>query len=548
MNTSVAIALPFVIFTVVLFLFPLQALAADVYIPTNQIEKDNETRYFLISIGVNDFADEFWPTLKWPVSDATRISDKLGQDTNNRVVKKLLIGESATIDEVTASLSEVARQATSADIVVLYVSSHGTLAQNADGKLERIVVLQDTKQDRLFSTGLPHKVLQNWLEGLKSRKKMLIFATCHSGEGKSRLPVMVEKLVASNKGKLIALSDVSEGALILAAAAKGEAARENDDLQGDIYTHYLLEALTIYDRNQDGMVSALEAHDYARDRTWAFTKGQQRPTANIKLIGDADVPLYGERTKNGLAVLEAYDKRLAGFFVQIDNGEKGRLPFAFPLTNKKSDVKLYAPGGNEPVSQYRVKVSPGQTVTLDQVMYNRPFSLGMAVYRANWSDDTWQKVSGSNTSTHLDLNFSYHWAQNFGLGLLLGFTQKQKSKLIDIIDTSSQLRSIMLQGEYRYVFNPLWLGGRLQIGQESVKIVFSDNTVEDQIEFKEVSFAYGASVILGYTIASDFSLSIEAGYRKVNWGLNIIGDLEGDRYWLSLGLDYRFGSIARTRW
>jgi len=548
MNIKCTVRLVLSVLAVFSSVFMIAVDAADVLIPTKQITNDNESRYFLISIGVNNFSDDFWPPLKWPVRDATRVAEKLGQDTNNQVMKTLLIGKSATIDEVTASLTEIARQATSADTVVLYVSSHGTLAQNTNGRLERIVVLQDTQQDRLFSTGLPHKALQDWLEGLKSRKKMLIFATCHSGEGKSRLPAMVEKLVASNKGKLIALSDVSEGAIVLAAAAKGEAARESDELQGDIYTHYLLEALTVYDRNRDGMVSALEAHDYARDRTWTFTQGQQRPTANIKLIGDADVPLYGERTQNGLAVLEAYDTRMAGFFVQIDNGEKGRLPFAFPLINKKSDIKLYTPGSDKPVSQYRVKVSPGQTVSLDQVMYDRPLSLNMVIYQAKWSDSTWKKLTGSNNSKQLDLSLSYHWAQNFGLGLLLGFTQRESARLIDIIDTSTQLRSMLLQGEYRYVFDPLWVSGRLQIGQETVKIVFSDQTVDDQLEFEDVSFAYGASVVLGYTIVSDFSLLIEAGYRKVDWGLDIIGNLKGDRYWFGLGLDYRFGSLARTKW
>lgn len=38
------------------------------------------------------------------------------------------------------------------------------------------------------------------------------------------------------------MSEASEGTLILAASAKGEAARESDRLQGGIYTHYLLEA------------------------------------------------------------------------------------------------------------------------------------------------------------------------------------------------------------------------------------------------------------------------------------------------------------------
>ena len=524
--------------------------ATDVLIPTNQIIRENKTRYFLIGIGINNFADDFWPSLKWPVSDATRVSDKLGQDTNSRIVKKLLIGESATLDKVSASLSEVAQEATAGDVVVLYVSSHGILAQNADGTLERIVVLQDSKHEQLFSTGLSHNMLQKWLDGLKSRKKMMIFATCHSGEGKSRLPPKLEKLIASNKGKLTTLSDVSEGALVLAAAAKGEAARENDDLQGDIYTHYFLEALTIYDRNRDGMVSALEAHDYARDRTWAFTKGQQRPTANAKLIGDADIPLYGERIKEGLAVLEAYDEKLAGFYLQVGNGEKGRLPFAFPLTKDKNHISLFAPGNGKPVAEYSVTVNPGNTVTLDQVMYERPISIGLAVRRENWSDETFEKLSSSIYSTSYELNALFHMSHGFGVGLMFGFSQKQNESetLLRNVDTSAKMRSIILLGEYRYDFDPVWLGGRLEMGQEWMKVRFTDNSTGAALDFESDSFAYGGSLVLGYTVASDFSIVFEMGFRRVGWDLGIIGELQGDRQWLGLGIDYRFGSVARTMW
>ena len=162
------------------------AYATDVLIPTSQLVQKDSTNYYVISIGVNQYSDAFWPSLKWPASDATRVSDKLGQATNNRIVKKLLIGEYATLKQVTATLNEVEQQAKPNDTVVLYISSHGTLAQSGSGTFDRIVVLHDTQHDNLFSTGLKHAVLQQWLENLKARKKMMVFATCHSGEGKSR--------------------------------------------------------------------------------------------------------------------------------------------------------------------------------------------------------------------------------------------------------------------------------------------------------------------------------------------------------------------------
>ena len=76
------------------------------------------------------------------------------------------------------------------------------------------------------------------------------------------------------------IEEVSRASVMLAACDSGETAREDERLDNDIYTHFLVEALRVgVDRNGDGAVTVSEAHDYARRMTYEYTAGKQRPTA-----------------------------------------------------------------------------------------------------------------------------------------------------------------------------------------------------------------------------------------------------------------------------
>ena len=532
---------------ILLFAIHSYSCASDVLLSKQAIKSEAQPKYYVVAIGVNHYADDFWPDLKWPVNDATNVIDHFGTQTQYQLHKILLTDESATLDKTVAALNDISANASQEDTVIVYVSGHGTLAQTADGELDQYVVMHDTQKDRLLTTGLSHTALFAWLEKVLARKKLVIFATCHSGEGKSRLPPKVAQLIKSAKGELPPLSEVSEGVLVLAAAAKGEAARENDNLQGDIYTHYLLEALSIYDRNKDGMVSALEAHDYARDRTWTFTQGRQRPTAHARFIGDADIPLFGQKQQQGLPVLEAYDENLSGFYAQVNNQEKGRLPFAFPLNPGKSYVSLYTPDSNQPFVRYKVKASAGQFVNLDEVMNFRPIGFGGEVRQYYWSDNAWEKLSGSSEHTGIDFFANYHLG-NFSLGLLGELPVEKRNTIRDPIESKVRLITVMVVGGYQYAMGHFTVGANVEMGMEKMNISLKDQSTGETLNYADDSFSYGASLVMSYTIVSDLAVKLQAGQRWGDWQFDPIGDVDGGRTWVGLGIGYRFGWKARTLW
>ncbi len=520
--------------------------AAEVLIPTDKVAGNGDGNFYLLAIGVSQFVDDFWPPLKYTAADADKVAKSLGQGTELKLVTVKLTDAQATRTAVWAALDKIRSRATARDTVAVYISSHGTLAEASNGELEKVVVLNDTKKDLALKTGLAHRELVDWLEGLPSRRKLLIFATCHSGVGKSRLSPKIERMLSSAKGATLApLADVSEGALILAAAAKGEAAREDDKLGGDIYTHFLLEGLRVYDRNHDGVVTALEAHDYAKEKTYAFTQGRQRPTADARLIGDADVPLTGVRKRSGLPVLEAYDEGLAGFEVQVDGGTKGRLPLAFPLDRDGSVVALYAPESGKKLAEYQVDARLGQTVTLDEVMAAPPFDVGFGVGQETWTDSAFGRVAGAQKKAYTNLAAKYHYQEFFG-GLNLRVRQRgEESDVRSGLDSTVHYQTVLAAFGYDWQLAHTWhLVGEGNFGQESLSVSFADEGGE-AAEFSDSAPVLGVKASVARELGVGLQLSLEAGRLAGKHHFEALGSLNADRRYFGASLNYLFGGVGR---
>jgi len=251
--------------------------------------------------------------------------------------------------------------------VVVYLSSHGTLARDARGDLRRYLVTRDTRLDDVAATALPLEELERSFQALRSRRKVLILAACHSGGGKSLLPRDVRRELAGTKAPFFVrpIEEVSRASVVLAASDWGETAREDEGLQNDIYTHFLVEALRIgADRNGDGAVTASEAHDYARRMTYEFTAGRQRPTAETAEVGVDPIVLVGRIERRGKPELFSYAARLDGFTLKVDGRPLAELPGGAAVEPGRHHVQL-AKGGGPDVLDDAVTLGPGERLDLE---------------------------------------------------------------------------------------------------------------------------------------------------------------------------------------
>jgi hypothetical protein len=335
----------------------------------DEVQKAFSGRRFALLIGIPKSRDEHWQPLRYATKDVEDLGAVLQDPLRGRFahVESLITPEDTTRDAVRAAVARLAALATQPeDVVVLYVSAHGTLARDARGELERYLVTSDADFHHVSQTGLPIDALSKGLEASRSRRRVVVLATCHSGSGKSLLPEDVAAELASRKGGvgLRPLEEASRASIVLSASDFLETAREDETLQNDVYTHWLIEALTGGgDRNGDGAVTATEAHDYARRRTWVFSQGRQRPSAELFEVGADPVVLTGDVRRGGQPELYSYVPRLDGFTLRVDGIERAELPGGAAVGAGAHRVELTK--GDEVLFSEDVDLDVGARVDLD---------------------------------------------------------------------------------------------------------------------------------------------------------------------------------------
>lgn len=318
-------------------------------------EKDEpaEAQRLVLAIGISEFDDPFWSDLKFAGKDATDMHRFFTQqatpsfdwaalltsdqsDSQRPVTKQYL--EDTLLHLQQANRSEQ-------DIIILYISTHGTVELDDDGKPSRYLVMQDTRASNIRSTAIRFDDLMSAFRSLKSRKKALILDSCYSGVGKSVITNAMIEEIGKRKGTLFPdiFDEVARGEYILAASRWDQTAQESDTLQNGIYTHYLLEGFG-QDQNHDGAVSLREAHSYARTKTYLETGGQQTPNER-SFVEDTD-PIYitGQK-RSGFdgSYLYNYLEKLAKLDVYINGVYRGKLKGGVAVPSGAVRVKLVDP-------------------------------------------------------------------------------------------------------------------------------------------------------------------------------------------------------------
>ncbi len=351
------------------------ALAAPSLVDEGQVQGATEAfrgRRIALLVGPESYADPALPDLRYPDDDARALAGALADPARGGFdqVWSLTRGDDSTLAAVRVAMAQVQDAARSPnDTVVVYFSAHGSLGRVAGGKLAPFVMLHDSRVADLGHTALAQSEVLAWLDRLPSRRKVIIFATCHSGRGKSALSDDVGALVAGTKGgPVVPLSEVSEATVVIGVCAMIETAEESDQLGHDVYTWYLLDALSTGDADGDGAVTVTEAHEQARAGAYAFTGGRQRAWARADVLGEDPIVLSGRRSRTGAAVLGSYRPQLEGHRLRIDGQTKGVLPGQFVVESGQHRVEVIDPASDRVVARGTVDLSRGDRVEVERVV------------------------------------------------------------------------------------------------------------------------------------------------------------------------------------
>jgi hypothetical protein len=361
------------------------ALAGPRVIPAAAVDADEAEALFrgrrlALLVGPESFGTGGYSDLRYAAADVGALEELLLDPGRGHFDEVISLTDPAQASRagVMRAMTQLEERVVSADdTVFVYFSTHGTLARGHGDQLDQYLVLADTRLDDVRGTGLAHDEVLAWLERLPSRRKVLLLATCHSGQGKSVLSPDMSEAMEGAKGlpAVPPLREVSEAVVVIGVCAWNEVARESPELGHDIYTHFFLEALGEADKDGDGAVTVTEAHDHARAATWDFTGGAQRAYARAEITGADPVVLAGERSQQGQGLLASYQESLAGLVVYIDGLVKGELPGQVVVPPGQHMVTLEDPQGRV-VARQRLSLDQGERLDADRLLHRDHVRLG----------------------------------------------------------------------------------------------------------------------------------------------------------------------------
>ncbi len=337
-------------------------------VPRGELDQKYAPRKAALLVGVQRFDDGQWNTLRYTEKDAEDLASVLRDPARGAFDQVEVLKDGPTRADVRAAMARLAQVAhDDRDTVLVYFSSHGTLSRDARGELKRYLVTRDTRLADVPGTALSVDELKAEFDALRSRRKVLILAACHSGGGKSLLPGDVRRELAGTKATFFVrpIEEVSRATVVLAASDWGETAREDEKLENDIYTHFLVESLRVgADRNGDGAVTASEAHDYARRMTYEFTSGRQRPSAESAEVGVDPIVLVGRVQRRGKPELYSYAARFDGLTVKVDGRPMAELPGGAAVEPGRHRIQV-AKGSGPPLVDDSLNLSAGERIDLE---------------------------------------------------------------------------------------------------------------------------------------------------------------------------------------
>lgn len=390
---------------------------------------------FVLSIGVGQFESPMWHPLRYARKDAEDIYSYFHREGQTFDGGELLTdGERPIgVDEVKRAFERIQQDNRNEDdTVIVYLSTHGTVAYKEDGKVGRYIIMSGTDPQNMKNTALDYDQLIDLFQKLKSRKKVLILAFCHSGVGKSVLTPEMKRALAQLKAPYFEepIQERSEGSIILTASGWREPALEDERLQNDVYTHFLIEGFK-EDRNGDGAVSITEAHAYAGQATYAYTQGRQRPSAIMELLGSDPVIVSGQlKKKSASASLFSLMDRFSKLVVAIDGKEYGAVTKG--LSVPEGDVRLTVkdPDTHKVLADRVVNFQAGREYSIANYLLPRlPNSLTVGMRSLQFIDSSVQDAYAPESAQGVDLRYTFEeaiWVHDVSLELTLFPEQREE--------------------------------------------------------------------------------------------------------------------------
>lgn len=262
-------------------------------------------KLYLIVISVSKYKDKSY-NLTYAAKDGRDIIATFKTKYSSMSIDSF-IDERATKENILAVKSKLMKTNVN-DKVIVFVSGHGVL----DKKYDFYFATHDMNFNKPEVRGISYEKINDLLDGIPARQKLLLMDACHSGEIDKTAPsqnrntpkdTIVAKSEVAQKGtKMLNLrkmklqntfdlmqelfSDMnnSNGAVAISAARGTGYALESASWNNGVFTYALINGLKNYtaDIDQNGDIKLTEISSYLIEEVDRLTNGNQKPTSRAE--------------------------------------------------------------------------------------------------------------------------------------------------------------------------------------------------------------------------------------------------------------------------
>ena len=265
--------------------------------PPDGIAETYAPRRVALLIGIDTYEDPSLQGLRYAAKDAEDMARVLQDPQRGGFDEVVLLTGRVERQDLYGALEHASDSLERDDTLVVFYAGHGTLESDGVSPSQLYLLTSEARLDRAWQTGVSLAGLEERLGEVRARRRIVIFDTCHSGQGRSALSPQVRAVKDSLRGPL-PQPEIPEirtrYEARLYSAHYHQPAIEDPALENGVYTHFLVEALDgAGDLDGDGLVDLMEAHTYARDATLVRTQSTQEPWYQVTEIGREPVVLSG---------------------------------------------------------------------------------------------------------------------------------------------------------------------------------------------------------------------------------------------------------------
>lgn len=270
------------------------------------IEK-RRPKLYLVSIGVSEYADRE-KNLKYAAKDACDLLNiyKGQNDLYESIDSITLLNKNVTLENIRMIKSKLLKSNIN-DQVLIFISGHGLYDKDLNYHL---ATYNTDFNNPTNQNSLPYGTLENILDGIPARNKILVMDACNSGElDKEAVKIVgdshkeVEKkifkssetnIISSNNSldlmkELFADFRNNTGSIVISSSSGLQYSIEGKEWGNGAFSHCLIDGLENKkaDLNHDGQIMISELQQYVHDEVPKITNGEQQPTSRVEnLIND----------------------------------------------------------------------------------------------------------------------------------------------------------------------------------------------------------------------------------------------------------------------